>query len=232
MNSVRATAFAVATRARHAVTMRSTSLKRASISSVSLYLSTCYPSFDSANRWSLRDTIRIVKQTRAHFLTSNCTRVAIESQDFCKLATSAWYRTPRWSFAHESVLVDRGARGSIPARWWGLCRRNARWRRPSAAHPGELPDARLIGIDRDPDCARPQPGTGSGRSRRSSSTASSPTCQRSSQDLEHRSGRWHPARSRRVIAAARSAPSAASRSRRTGRSTCGWIRRRGRPRSS
>src|SRR5262245_8812153 len=43
LNSVRATGFAVATRARHAVTMRSTSLKRASISSVSLYLSTCYP---------------------------------------------------------------------------------------------------------------------------------------------------------------------------------------------
>src|SRR5262245_46196506 len=43
LNSVRATGFDVATRARHAVTMRSTSLKRASISSVSLYLSTCYP---------------------------------------------------------------------------------------------------------------------------------------------------------------------------------------------
>src|SRR5678815_5104632 len=43
LNSVRATGFAVATRARHAVTMRSTSLNRASISSVSLYLSTCYP---------------------------------------------------------------------------------------------------------------------------------------------------------------------------------------------
>src|SRR5262245_28967319 len=43
LNSVRATGFAVATRARHAVTIRSTSLKRASMSSVSLYLSTCYP---------------------------------------------------------------------------------------------------------------------------------------------------------------------------------------------
>src|SRR5690349_22925890 len=50
LNSVRATGLAVATRARQAVTMRSTSLKRASISSVSLYLSTCYPV------GSLRDT--------------------------------------------------------------------------------------------------------------------------------------------------------------------------------
>ena len=43
MPRTRATGFAVATRARHAVTIRSTSLKRASMSSVSLYLSTCYP---------------------------------------------------------------------------------------------------------------------------------------------------------------------------------------------
>src|SRR5690242_5827511 len=52
LNSVRATGFAVATRARHAVTMRSTSLKRASISSVSLYLSTGYPvgSIGQSNR--------------------------------------------------------------------------------------------------------------------------------------------------------------------------------------
>src|SRR5215216_2172259 len=65
LNSVRATGFAVATRARQAVTIRSTSLKRASMSSVSLYLSTCYPvgSLRTQNRWSLREPIRIVKQT-------------------------------------------------------------------------------------------------------------------------------------------------------------------------
>src|SRR3982750_1015791 len=69
---------------RHAVTVRSTSLKRASISSVSLYLSTFRSSFSS--RWSLVDAIRIVKLGLRHFLTSNCTPIADQSQDFCKLA--------------------------------------------------------------------------------------------------------------------------------------------------
>src|ERR1043165_7819585 len=43
LNSVRATSFAVTIADRHAVTVRSTSLKRASMSSVSLYLSTVIP---------------------------------------------------------------------------------------------------------------------------------------------------------------------------------------------
>src|ERR1051325_8436852 len=43
LNSVRATSFAVTIACRHAATVRSTSLKRASMSSVSLYLSTVIP---------------------------------------------------------------------------------------------------------------------------------------------------------------------------------------------
>src|SRR5262249_55653123 len=55
--------------------------------------------------WSLRGTIRIVKLTGSHFLTSNCISIASRSQDFCKLAVPAWYEHRAVSaFAHRSVL--------------------------------------------------------------------------------------------------------------------------------
>jgi hypothetical protein len=62
LNSVRATSFAVEMAWRHAVTVRSTSLKRASMSSVSLYLSTVIPireSVESTRHHPDRQAIRV-----------------------------------------------------------------------------------------------------------------------------------------------------------------------------
>src|SRR5262245_13920819 len=97
LNSVRATSAADPIACRHAVTVRSISLKRASMSSVSLYLSTVILSHEpveSTGRHPDRQANRVtLPYTQLH-------RRAVQPQDFCKLARCAWYQHHVPPFEH------------------------------------------------------------------------------------------------------------------------------------
>src|ERR1700733_5526630 len=125
LNSVRATWLAVETAARHAVTIRSTSLKRASISSVSLYLST----FILA--WAL-GPLEPMESTRHHpdRQAFEVTLPYIQLHISCDLISvirkiSANLRRLRGRNAAREVrasigAAERGTRVPITSKWWSL----------------------------------------------------------------------------------------------------------------
>src|SRR5262245_1249580 len=101
LNSWRATWLALPSTLRHAVTVRSTSLKRASMSSVSLYLSTVILSrepVESRGRHPDRQANATLPYMQLHISRVSTAR-------FLQACASAWYQRHVPAFDHQSVLV-------------------------------------------------------------------------------------------------------------------------------
>src|SRR5688572_16198902 len=119
LNSVRATSFAVDRAARHAVTVRSTSLKRASMSSVSLYLSTvilvCEP-VESTRHHPDRQAIEVTLPYTQLQPSYDSTARFLQTCVVCVVPT------PRAGLRARVGTGRRGPGVPISARRWDLCR--------------------------------------------------------------------------------------------------------------